>query len=58
MGNELADMSYRVILENSIQSFPPQRPPKAEIWINEKVRKELGFNLSDSIKVKFKIKMN
>ena len=57
MGNELADMSYHVIIENSIQSFPPQGPPKPEIWINEKVREDLGFNLNDSIKVKFNIKM-
>jgi putative ABC transport system substrate-binding protein len=57
MGNDLAEMSYQVILENSIQSFPPQGPPKPEIWINEKVSKELGFNLNDSIKVKFNIQV-
>lgn len=56
MGYDLAELSYKVLLEKSIKSFPPQGPPKPEIWINEKVRKELGFNLNDSIKVNFNIK--
>ncbi len=57
MGYDLAEMSYKVLLEKSIKSFPPQGPPKPEIWINEKVRKELRFNLNDSIKVNFNIKV-
>ncbi len=57
MGYDLAEMSYKVLLEKSIKSFPPQGPPKPEIWINEKVRKELNFNLSDSVKANFNIKV-
>lgn len=55
MGYDLAEMSYHVILENSIKSYPPQGAPKPEIWMNSKIGKELEFVLNDSLKEHFNV---
>lgn len=57
MGYDLAEMSYHVILEKSIKSYPPQGAPKPEIWMNSKVGKEIGFVLNDSLRTKFNVKI-
>lgn len=56
MGRNLADMSYHIMLEKSIKSYPPLGPPKPEIWVNEKVMRELKFKLQESVRVKYQIR--
>lgn len=59
MGHDLAEISYKIIKYDSIsiKSFPPQDAPKPEIWINQSSAKALNFKLSDSLKIKFSIKL-
>ncbi|MDR2117940.1 MAG: ABC transporter substrate-binding protein [Tannerellaceae bacterium] len=55
MGIDLANMSYGILLNKSIESYPPQAAPKPEIWLNKKIAKELNFNLDENIMENFNI---
>jgi len=55
MGIDLADISYEILLGKSIKNYPPQVAPKPEIWMNEKVQKELKFKLEENISETFNV---
>lgn len=58
MGENLAIMSFELMKDPSkIKSLQPQDAPKPEIWLNLQVAKVLNFNLPDSLKNKFSIKI-
>lgn len=58
MGEKLAIMSFELIKDPSkIKKLKPQDAPKPEIWLNLQEAKILNFNLSDSLKKKYNIKI-
>jgi putative ABC transport system substrate-binding protein len=49
MGQELANLAYRILQGVPLSRIPPQDPPQAAIWINSTCAGQLGFVLPENI---------
>jgi putative ABC transport system substrate-binding protein len=58
MGVKLALMSFELMKDpTKIKSLPPEDAPKPEIWFNMQEAKVINYNLPDSLRSKYNIKI-
>lgn len=49
MGEDLADISFSLLMGESIKDYPPQPAPKPEIWLNQDSKEKLNYQFPDSL---------